>query len=173
MKYNFTPLLTLFSAALIGGMAPSYATDAKAPVETAKAPDSISGKYCVSAGSAIQLLAAKPNPDQTLDFGLSVWFENGQQCGVIGKAKPAPGGWRYEENIDSKNEEERCGITFKTVNGTVVVNADEQASCRFACGGGAAISDLQFPAKSQESKRASSSLFDPETLYNTTCQPQP
>jgi hypothetical protein len=176
MKYNFTPLLTLFSAALIGGMGLSLATDMPpaAPEKTA-APASISGKYCVSAGTAVQLLAARPNADGSLDFGLSVWFENGQQCGVMGKAQPGKnGGWRYEENITSANEEERCGIDITTVGDKVVVNADEKASCRFACGGGAAISNLEFPADSLENPRASSDLLtDPETLYNTTCAPKP
>ena len=177
MKNKFTPLLTLFSAALIGGMGLSLATDTKPapqPANEAKAPESITGRYCVSAGPATQLLGAKHNSDGTLEFGLSVWFESGQHCGVIGNAKPNPaGGWRFEENINSENEEERCGIDIKMVNGEVVVNADENASCRSACGGGAAISNLTFPPQSLENKRAAAGLFEPETLYNTTCTPKP
>lgn len=174
-KYNFTPLLTLFSAALIGGMGLSLASDTKPAASPAKSPESISGKYCVSAGPAIQVLGAKPLEDGTLQFGLSVWFEGGQHCGLTGKAQPNPaGGWRYEENIDSENEEERCGLDIKTVNGEIVVNADEKAACSSACGGGVAISNITFPQKSLENKRAVSGLFDPETLYNTTCAaPQP
>ncbi|MGZ9109021.1 MAG: hypothetical protein ACXW4B_09400 [Micavibrio sp.] len=177
MKYNFTPLLTLFSAALIGGIGLSLATDTPpAAPEKAQATTSISGKYCVSAGSAVQLLAARPNDDGSLDFGLSVWFENGQQCGLMGKAQPGKnGGWRFEENMKSANEEERCGIDITTAaDGKVIVNADEAASCRFACGGGAAISNLEFPPDSLENRRASSDLLsDPETLYNTACIPKP
>ena len=177
MKYNFTPLLALFSAALIGGVGLSLATsDAPpAPAPSPQSPASISGKYCVSAGTAIQLLAAKPNADGSLDFGLSVWFENGQQCGLMGKAQPGKnGGWRYEENMSSTNEQERCGVDFTSVNGKVIVNADEKASCRSACGGGAAIYNLEFPPDSLENPKAPSDLLtDPETLYNTTCTPQP
>ncbi len=180
MKYNFTPLLTLFSAALIGGMGLSLASDTKqadsASVATqTKSPESISGKYCVSAGPAVQVLGAKPLDDGSLQFGLSVWFESGQHCGLTGTAKPnAAGGWRFEENINSENEEERCGLDIKSANGEIIVNADENAACRSACGGGAAISNITFPEKSQENKRAVSGLFDPETLYNTVCAaPQP
>ena len=176
MKDNCAPLLTRFSAALIGGMGLARATDTPpAAPEKTPAPTSISGKYCVSAGTAVQLLAARPNADGSLDFGLSVWFENGQQCGVMGKAQPGKnGGWRYEENIASANEEERCGIDITAVGDKVIVNADEKASCRFACGGGAAISNLEFPADSLENPRAPSDLLtDPETLYNTTCAPKP
>lgn len=174
MKSKFTPLLTLFSAALIGGVGLSLTADRGQAASDAKAEDSVAGRYCIAAGPAIQLLGAKPNEDGSLQFGLSVWFESGQHCGVIGTAKPNPaGGWRYEENINSENEQERCAIDIKPVDGGVFINADENASCRYACGGGVAIYNLAFPPQSQESKRAASGLFDPETLYNTTCTPKP
>lgn len=174
MKSKFTPLLTLFSAALIGGIGLSLTSDSGQAASDATTADPVAGRYCIASGPAIQLLGAKPQENGDLQFGLSVWFDSGQHCGVIGTAKQNPaGGWRYEENMTSENEEERCGIDIKPVEGGVFINADEKAACSFACGGGAAISNLAFPPQSQESKRAASGLFDPETLYNTTCTPKP
>jgi hypothetical protein len=172
MKHAFAPLLTLFSAALISGSAISLATDTDKTPASKTTSSSLSGEYTVRAAppaTALQTLAVKPNADGSIEFGVSVWFESGQNCGVIGTAKSTgPGQWRYEDSLTSDIEDDRCAIDItQAKDGKITLNADAAAQCKSACGGGAAISDITFPDGSQTSSApAGDVLSDPEKFFN-------
>jgi hypothetical protein len=172
MKHAFAPLLTLFSAALISGSAISLATDTGTDAAPKATSSTLSGQYSVRAAppaTANQILAVNPNADGTIQFGLSVWFESGQHCGVIGTAQPnGKGKWRYEDSLTSDIEEDRCAIDItQGADGKITLNADAKAQCQSTCGGGVAISDIEFPNGSQTSSTpAGDILNDAEKFFN-------
>jgi hypothetical protein len=172
MKHAFAPLLTLFSAALISGSAISLATDNNTAAAPKPGPTTLSGEYTVRAAppaTAFQTLAVSPNADGSIQFGVSVWFEGGQNCGVIGTAKPTgKGQWRYEDSLTSEIEDDHCAIDIKQgADGKITVNADAKAQCKSACGGGVNMTDIEFPSGSQTSSApAGDVLKDPEKFFN-------
>lgn len=175
MKHAFAPLLTLFSAALISGSAISLATDTNttaAPKASPSTTSTLSGEYTVRAAppaTAFQTLAVSPNADGTIEFGVSVWFEGGQNCGVIGTAKPTgKGAWRYEDSLTSEIEDDHCAIDIKQgADGKITLNADAKAQCKSACGGGVNMTDIEFPNGSQTSSApATDVLKDAEKFFN-------
>ncbi|MBI2234223.1 MAG: hypothetical protein HYU57_04385 [Micavibrio aeruginosavorus] len=159
--------LMIFSAALLGCATVSI------PASTARAEPSISGKYCVTAGKGLQLLAARPNEDKTLDFGLSVWFDSGMHCGVTGKATPTEKGWHYQSGLDSPDPDEHCKIDIAVKDSVIVANADTTARCASACGGGGRIFDIAFPPESRESTSLAEDALTPDVLFNTACKNSP
>lgn len=159
--------MMIFSAALLG------CTTVSIPASRAQAEPSISGKYCVTAGKGLQLLAARPNADKTLEFGLSVWFDSGMHCGVTGKATPTEKGWRYESDLDSADPDEHCKIDINVTDGVIVANADKVARCASACGGGVRIMDITFPPASQESTSLADDALTPDVFFNTGCKETP
>lgn len=141
------------------------------PVSQTHAAD-ISGQYCVGpeAGkTAFKIFSALPAADGGLDFGVSVWDESGRNCGVAGHALASASGWRFEQNIDSSTEAERCALDITVTDGVITVTADPNASCKSACGINVAISTEVFPAASKQDKVLTNSDLAPENFYNTQC----
>lgn len=163
--------LVLFSVVALGSLACSSAADSAPPPENT----AVSGKYCVTGaeGKGLKLFAAQPSTDKSLNFGLSVWFESGQHCGVIGNAKAVDGGWRYTPKSNSGDPAKDCILNISVADGEIVVNADANGQCQESCGGGAAISDIHFPLAAQESQTIEREAFEPETFFNTECTPPP
>jgi hypothetical protein len=150
----------------------SFAMD-QAPDPKNESSASISGKYCVNGadGKGLKLFMAQPSSEQSLNFGLSVWFESGQHCGLVGNAKAIGGGWRYTPKSNSGDPSKDCILDINVRDGEIIVNADAAGQCLESCGGGSAISDIRFPLASKESTPVSRTDFEPETLFNTACTP--
>lgn len=167
LKRGFTSCYFLFAAALMGCNSLSMAQS----TETAP-PAPVSGKYCVGpeAGqTAFKLFSALPAEDGSLDFGISIWSESGQNCGVAGKALPTPAGWRYESNLKSAKPEERCALDITSKNGEITVTTDPKASCRASCGANLAFANEVFPAASQKSPSVAKEDLTPDAFFNTAC----
>jgi hypothetical protein len=107
----------------------------------------------------------KARSDKALDFSLSIWTSAGSNFGVHGTAKPTPSGWRYEENMGSRNSLERCAVVISKKGDGYSLSTVDGARCEGLSGHGAVLySPVNFPAKSRVSE-----IFDPSDVGNLDC----
>lgn len=128
------------------------------------------GALCVAATEGHNVFSYIIKDDKSLDFGLSYSFVSGHHCGIIGNAKETDDGWRYERGMDSKNPEERCGLTIRMDKDNLIFDADPDASCRVQCGAQAYLTGVVMPLSAIESTPVTQDSFRPEIFFNTPCQ---
>ncbi len=106
----------------------------------------------------------------SMDFGLSVWFDSGANCGIIGRAKRTDSGWRYEAPRNNKNQDPPgCTVNIKIEGGHVIFATDPIDDCREECGAQAYLQDFRLPLESSEDVKITNDDLSPEKVFNTPC----
>ncbi|MGH7065375.1 MAG: hypothetical protein ACREET_14975 [Stellaceae bacterium] len=63
------------------------------------------GKYCIDDDST--MLLTRPGKDGSLEFGMSSWNARAHYFSVFGLAQPDAEGWRFRQNINAADPEQR------------------------------------------------------------------
>ena len=147
---------------------------AGAPQPTADAGSSAGlagGRYCVLGnGNSFDMLLARSSRNGSLAFGLTSWTANGSNFSVAGTARPSGQGWRYEENMNSPDPDQRCAVVItRMLDGGFQVATVEGARCEALAGHGATLYGTDtFSAASRVGDAPPS--FTSETLMHVGCE---
>ncbi len=149
----------------------SASAGASPPTADAGSPAGLAGgRYCVfGGGNSYDMLLARPNRNGSLEFGLTSWTAEGSNFSVNGTARSSGRGWRYEENMNSPDPNQRCAVVIdRTSDGGFQIATVEGARCEANAGHGAALYGTDsFPAASRAGDAPRS--FTGETLMQVGC----
>lgn len=135
-----TPLIVItFLSALAGGSAAAAGLGAD-------------GKFCIDDGST--MLLTRPGANGSLEFGMSTWNVRAHYFGVYGLAQPEAGGWRFRQNMNAADPEQRCeALIGRLPDGGYSFSVTQAGGCVADGGYGASPQPGQkilFPARSQQ-----------------------
>lgn len=139
------PALCVIAFASFSGL--SQAADAP---KASAAPNN--GVYCISDQDEMRVLALKPGDKGTMKFGISLWFPNGNNFAVYGKAKSKGNNtWNFTENLNSSKKDERCDLTIALQpDGGYYISTSPAARCQAYGGRNATLTEIMFPKTSFE-----------------------
>jgi len=132
------------------------------------------GFYCVNgpAHKGTYSFALKEGPDKDLVFGVSLWWPDGKNFTVVGRARPVSSGWRYED-IGSPNPQDHCVVNIIPGNsGSYTITIDLHARCESSGGFNAVPSRVVFTEVMRQGE-AGRMLADTETFANAECPAKP
>jgi hypothetical protein len=132
------------------------------------------GYYCANgpAHKGTYSFALKEEPDKNLVFGVSLWWPDGKNFTVVGRALPVNSGWRYE-NISSPNPQDHCVVNIiPGKSGNYSITIDPHARCESSGGFNAVPSRVVF-TKTMRQGDAGRMLANTETFANTECPAKP
>ena len=119
--------------------------------------------FCHKEGGVGQVFAVKRDARKNLDFGLSLWFPNGSNLLVFGKATiSGPNSWIYKGGDPSTT----CSFTVQLESRTAVVKPDPQANCSGQGGYGTSVYPIKFSPSDYEG-HVTNELKDAGTFFNT------
>jgi hypothetical protein len=144
-KIYLFPALCLFALAGFTGL--SQAADAP---KASTAPNN--GVYCISDQDEMRVLALKPDDKGAMKFGISLWYPNGNNFAIYGKAKSkSKNVWKFTENLNSSKKDERCDLSIALQpDGSYYITTSPSAQCQSYGGRNATLTEIQFPKESFE-----------------------
>jgi hypothetical protein len=162
MNYKTVSLLLLCAFAF-ASMGISVARAVNDPV-LKSAPRS--GVYCMKTQDELRVFAERINRDKSMTFGISLWYPNGGNFSVYGKAKPQNSGWRHEENLKSSNPDDRCAVDISlTKDGDYFLKVDPKAPCTSMAGHEVRTESVLIPKHAYESP-VKTELHDAEAFQS-------
>jgi hypothetical protein len=132
------------------------------------------GFYCVNgpAHKGAYSFALKEGPDKNLVFGVSLWWPDGKNFTVAGRARPVSSGWRYED-IGSPNPQDHCVVSIiPGKSGSFSIVIDLHARCESSGGFNAVPSRVVFTNTMRQGD-AGRMLANTETFANVECPAKP
>ncbi len=146
-KIYVFPALCLLAIAGFAGL--SRAADA--PKATAAAAPN-NGVYCISDQDEMRVLSLKPDDKGAMKFGISLWFPNGNNFAIYGKAKSKGNNtWNFTENLNSSKKDERCDLSIALQPDGYHITTSPSAQCQSYGGRNATLTEVLFPKESFES----------------------
>lgn len=110
------------------------------------------GKYCIDHDST--MLLTRPGANDSLEFGMSSWNARAHYFSVFGLAQPEAGGWRFRQNMNAADPEQRCeALIARLPNGGYSFAVTQAGGCVADGGYGASPQPGQkilFPAGSRQ-----------------------